>query len=499
MRGEVKMKEFTFETQPRIRYLSDGEILKVHEGVMRALAEAGILFESAEALKILEAAGCAVDHDRGVARIPRDVAEQAIRQVPKGFTLWDRDCKNSCYIGGDEYYFDPGSSGLNFLESDGVTARPATSEDMVKVYRLADALPNIRLQSTALSVCDAPESITDCYRLWQLLKNSDKPFISGAYDGAGAARIAALLCALRGSEDALREKPAGIMDICSQPPLKWGDTSCSNIIDFARMGIPIETISVPMPGAASPATLAGSLVVHLAESISGIVLAQCVSPGAPMVMGGAPMTFDMRYSTTSLNAVETNMISISYGQMARYYGMPSHTYACLADPKTVDAQAGLESAMSGVMAVLGGVNIISGPGMIDFVNTFSLEKLLLDNEIIEMIHRLYRGFAVNDETLALDLICKLGVDGDYLKEKHTRQYYRTETYVPPAIIDKKSRATWEMDGSSLFQDRAKDAVATLLEKHEVPPMAEDQAAAVDRAMAHIMDGLGVDSLPLMPR
>ena len=495
---EEKMKEFTFDTQPRIRYLSDGEIRTVHNGVMRVLEEAGILFESEEALKILAGVGCTVDPIRGVARIPRAVAERALRQVPEGFTLWDRTSKNSCYIGGDTSCFAPGSSGLNFLESDGVTARPATSEDMIKVYRLVDALPNIRLQSTALSVCDVPERITDCYRLWQLIKNSDKPFISGAYDGAGAARIAALLSALRGGMDALREKPAGIMDICSQPPLKWGDTSCSNLIDFAGMGIPIETISVPMPGAASPATLAGSLVVHLAESISGIVLAQTVNPGTPMVLGGAPMTFDMRHSTTSLNAVETNMISIAYGQMARYYGMPSHTYACLADPKVVDAQAGLESAMSGVMAVLGGVNIISGPGMIDFVNTFSLEKLLLDNEIIEMIYRLHRGFVVNDDTLALDLICKLGVDGDYLKEKHTRQHYRGETYVPPAIIDKKSRATWEMEGRSLFQDRARQAVDTLLEKHEAVPMAEDQAAAVDLAMGRIMEELGIDSLPLMP-
>jgi trimethylamine--corrinoid protein Co-methyltransferase len=492
------MREFTLDSQPKIRFLSDEDILKVHESAMRVLEEAGILFESAEALDILEGAGCRIDRGKRKAFIPRAVAKQAIRQVPEAFELWDREGENSFTIGGDNYYFDPGSSGLNFLESDGETARLAVTDDMVKVYRLTDALPEIKLQSTALSVSDVPDAITDCYRLWQLLKNSSKPFVSGAYDIPGAARLAKLLRALRGGEEELRAKPAGVMDVCSQPPLKWGDVSCGNIIDFARWGIPIETISVPMPGAASPATLAGSVVMHVAESVSGIVLAQAVSPGARMVMGGAPMTFDMRYSTTSLNAVETNIMSASYAQMARYYGLPSHCYACLADPKLFDMQAGLESAMSALVAVLGGVNIISGPGMIDFVNTFSLEKLLVDNEIIAMTDRLFRGIEVNDDTLAIDLILEMGTDGDYLRTTHTRKHYRTETYVPPAVIDKKSRATWESEGRSKMLDRAKDAVEKTLAEHESLPLDARTAAALDAAMADIMKDFGVESLPIMP-
>jgi trimethylamine--corrinoid protein Co-methyltransferase len=331
-----------------------------------------------------------------------------------------------------------------------------------------------------------------------LIKTSPKPFVSGAYDAAGAPRIIKLLTALRGGAENLKAKPAGVMDVCSQPPLKWGDVSISNIIDFARAGIPIETISVPMPGAASPATLAGSLIVHLAESISGVVLAQAVSPGTPMVLGGAPMTFDMRFSTTSLNAVETNIIAASYAQMARYYGIPSHCYACLADPKMFDMQAGLESAISALMAVLGGVNIISGPGMIDFVNTFSLEKLLVDNEIIAMADRLYRGIEINDDTLALDLIIEMGTDGDYLRTKHTRKNYRNETYVPPLVIDKKSRATWESEGRSVMLDRANEAVEKLLAEHKPAPIDPDTAKAIDAAMSDIMQDLSVESLPTMP-
>jgi trimethylamine--corrinoid protein Co-methyltransferase len=493
------MSRFSFDTQPKFRVLTDSEIVRVHDGAMRVLAEAGILFEGAGALDILADAGCDVDRAARTVRIPRDVAERALESIPQGFDLWDRDGAQSLHVGGDCRYFDPGSSGLNFLESDGVTARPAVTDDILRLYRLTDALPNYKLQATALSVSDAPQEIMDCYRVWLLLKTSPKPFISGAYDAAGAPRIAALLSAVRGGETALRGKPLAIMDVCSQPPLKWGDTSCANIIDFARLGIPIETISVPMPGAASPATLAGSLIVHLAESISGAVLAQAVSPGTPMVMGGAPMTFDMRYSTTSLNAVETNLISIGYAQLARYYGIPSHTYACLADPKVVDAQAGLESGISGVVAALGGLNIISGPGMIDFVNTFSLEKLVIDHEIVSMAERLRRGVEVSDETLALDLICELGSSGDYLKMKHTRQHYRQETYTPPAVIDKKNRLSWENEGRTTAFDRARTAVEETLAAHEPAPLPADVEAALDGAMSEIMKGLGIESLPVMPK
>jgi trimethylamine--corrinoid protein Co-methyltransferase len=318
-----------------------------------------------------------------------------------------------------------------------------------------------------------------------LLKNTTKPFVSGAYEAEGAQRIADLLSTVRGGPETLRKKPLAIMDVCSQPPLKWGETSCSNIIDFARLGIPIETISVPMPGTASPATLAGSLVIHLAESISGMVLAQTVNPGTPMVMGGAPMTFDMRYSTTSLNAVEANIISSAYAQLARYYGMPTHNYACLADPKVVDAQAGLESGISAVMAVLGGVNIISGPGMIDFVNTISLEKLAMDHEIIAMADRLYRGMEVNDETLALDLIKEMGSSGDYLKTKHTRQFYRSETYTPSAVIDQMNRARWTSEGETDVFERARTFVNETLENHVPEPLPKDMEMALDAIMPSI--------------
>lgn len=492
------MAKFTFDTQPSLRFLKEEDILKVHQAALTVLSKTGVFFDSKDALAILSDAGCSVDFDKKIVRFPQELIKSALSSVPETFDLFDRNGENPITIGGDHCYFDPGSAGLNFLERDNRTARPAISTDIVKIYRLCDALENYPIQSTAVSLNDVPKKITDCYRVYLLLKNTVKPMAAGAFDVEGIGNIAKLLVQVRGSEESLREKPLAFFDICSSPSLKWTNISCHNIIDCAKMGLPIETISVPMPGAVSPATLAGSLLIHVAETLSGIVLAQSVNPGNPMIFGGAPMTFDMRYSTTSLNAVETNLISTSYAQMARYYGMPCHTYAGLADPKVVDAQAGLETAFSALLAAAGGLHVIAGPGMIDFVNTFSLEKLVVDHEIIAMTKRIQKGFEVNDETLAVDLIEALGPGGDYMSAEHTLRHFKEELYIPPAVIDKKNRNTWEAEGGRDIFVRAGEKVDDILENHVVPALDGETEAKLDAAMAEIMTDMGVTSLPLGP-
>ena len=492
------MAKFNFHSQPRLRFLKDEEILKIHAAALGVLEHTGVFFDSEEALAILKAAGCTVDEETRIVRFPGVLVDKSLAAVPETFALFDRNGENPLTVGGDHCYFDPGSAGLNFLEDDNRTARPAASADIVKIYRLTDALEHYPIQSTAVSLNDVPKKITDCYRVYLLLKHTVKPMAAGAFDVEGIGNIAKLLVQIRGSEEALRAKPLAIIDVCSSPALKWTHISCQNIIDCARLGLPVETISVPMPGAVSPATLAGSLLIHVVETLSGIVLAQSVNPGNPMIFGGAPMTFDMRYSTTSLNAVESNLISTAYGQMARYYGIPCHTYAGLADPKTVDAQAGLETAFSALLAAVGGLNVVAGPGMLDFVNTFSLEKLVIDHEIIAMIERLKQGFEVNEETLALDLIAELGPGGDYMSSEHTLRHFREELYIPPAVIDKKNRNAWEADGGDDIFARARARVTDILHHHEVPSLDPATSAGLDAAMVEIMTNLDVSALPLGP-
>jgi len=479
MKGEHIVEKFTFKSQPKLRMLTEEQIITIHEKALNILENTGIFFQGEEALQVLAKNGANVDFSTKIVKFPPKMVLEAIEKVPNSFRLFNRDGEPAATLGEDHVYFDPGSSGIRFLESDGKTAREAVGADLVKIAKVCEAMSHVDLLATALTPYDIPKNIGDSFRVYALLKHSTKPFITGAYSAKGVRTIRDLLAADAGGYDALKAKPRAILDITSLPPLKWTEVSCQNMLDAASYGMPIETISVPLLGAAAPATFAGCVLLHTVETLSGIVLTQSINPGNPMVYGGAPMYFDMKNMTTSLNSVETSIIGAAYAQMGKYYGIPVHTYAALSDSKMNDSQAGLETAVSGIVASLAGIDVISGPGMLDFCNTFSLEKLVIDNEICGMAHRLLKGIEFTEETLAADLIAEMGSFGDYLSTKHTLKWFKKEPYLPSAVIDRKNFEKWhENDGKSSF-DHAREIVEEILKNPKAPALSPEKNDALD--------------------
>lgn len=480
------MEKFSFKSQPKLRILTDEQINTIHEQALILLENTGVYFPAEGALQVLAKNGAKVDFETKIVKFPPQMVVEAIQKVPNTFLLYNRFGESAATLGEGRVYFDPGSSGIRFLESDGMTAREAVGTDLVKIAQVCEAMDHIDLLATALTPYDIPKNIGDSFRVYALLKNSTKPFITGAYSVKGVDAIRELLAADAGGYDALRAKPRAVLDVTSLSPLRWTEVSCQNILDAASYGLPIETISVPLLGAAAPATLAGCVLLHTAETLSGVVLTQLVNPGNPMVYGGAPMYFDMKNMTTSLNSIETNIIGAAYAQMGKYYGMPVHTYAALSDSKTNDSQAGLETAVSGIVASLAGVDIISGPGMLDFCNTFSLEKLVIDNEICGMAHRLLKGIEFSEETLAADLIAEMGSFGDYLSTRHTLKWFKKEPYLPSAVIDRQNIDKWHEKGGKSSFDHAKEIVDEILANPKAPALSPEKNEALDAAWKKIV-------------
>ena len=479
------MEKFSFQDQLKLKMLSNDQISAIHERALLLLENTGVYFQNKAALKILAENGASVDFETRIAKFSSEMVKAAIENVPSSFTLYSRGGEPAAVLGAGNVYFDPGSSGIRMLESDGKTAREAVSSDLVRIAKVCEALPHVNLLATALTPYDIPKNIGDSFRVYALLKHSTKPFITGAYSADGVKAIRALLAADAGGFDELREKPRAVLDITSIPPLKWTEVSCRNLLDAAAWGMPVETISVPLLGAASPATLAGSVLLHTVETLSGIVLTQLINPGNPMIYGGAPMFFDMKNMTTSLNSIETSIIAAACSQMGKFYGMPVHTYACLSDAKCCDSQAGLESAVSGILAAMAGIDIISGPGMLDFCNTFSLEKLVIDNEICGMAHRLARGIEFSEETLAADLITQMGSHGDYLATRHTLKWFKKEPYLPSAVIDRQNFEKWNERGAKTSFDHAREIVSEILENPVAEALSQEISDALDGAWYQI--------------
>jgi trimethylamine---corrinoid protein Co-methyltransferase len=425
-------------------------------------------------VELLSAAGARVDGE--VAHIPEALARQALKTVPHEFFLYDRDGHPTVHYGGDDVHFDPGSSCLNILDAETQQARPALSSDLVRLVQVAEMLPQFSAQSTAVVCNDVPSEIGDWYRLLLVLWHSAKPVVTGAFSASSLHTLLELLAIESGGCQQLREKPRAVFDVCPSPPLNWSEFASQNMVDLARAGVPAEIVSMPLAGATAPVTLAGSVVQHAAECISGITIHQLASPGAPIVWGGAPAIFDMRTGKTPMGAIETAMLDIACSQVGKYLGLPTHAYLVAGDASAIDAQAEMESGISCVLGALAGINMISGAGMLDFLSCHSVEKLVIDAEAIASAQRLLRGVEVRGDSLAVAMFAETGLRGDFLKLKETRALFRTEQHFPSKVIDRGGQSV--IGSARDILTRAKSRVEELVGGYERPALPADREQAL---------------------
>jgi trimethylamine---corrinoid protein Co-methyltransferase len=461
--------------RPSVSFLADTTIHAIVAEAKRILDEIGVFVEHRQAVDLLTDASARLGDD-GRVRIGPDLVDRALATAPSELQIYDRAGENPVRIGGATVNFDPGSAAINVYDYEQVRVRPATTADCVAFARLTDRLPAMALQSTCVVPSDVPLEAADRVRLLVALKNGRKGIITGTFAGASFEIMRRMLVAVRGSEQALRQKPLAIFDCCPSPPLMWSELTCAVLVRCAEEGIPAELVSMPLTGATAPVTLLGAITQHCAEDLSGIVIHQLAGPGSPIIYGGSPAAFDMRQGTTPMGAIETMMIDASYAAVGKYLGLPTHAYMALSDAKIADYQAGLESGCGAILAALAGINVVSGPGMLDFESCQSLEKLVLDNEACAMALRAVRGVECRDAVMALDIIREGIAAEQFLNLGHTRQWYRQEHHLVGPVIDRLVGDAWQARGRKTALERAREEVLRLLAKEAAPPL----DAAVER-------------------
>ncbi len=472
------------------------------ETIERILAEAhellwdpGVRIHSDEGLKLVADAGATVDFDSKVANIPAELVDQAVETAPSSFYLHDSEGNPTVHYGGDDVQFDPGSAAIEILDYGATRSRKPITADAVAYIKLAEMLPEIDAVSTALVCSDVPKRMADLYRLYLVLRYASKPVVTGAFAVETWSIMKDLLVAVAGSEEALAAKPIAVFDVCPSPPLLWSDITCQNMIDCARAGIPAELVSMPLAGATGPATLVGSVVQHAAECLSGITIHQLAQAGSPIVWGGSPAAFDMRTLTTPMGAIETLMMDCAYVEVGKHLGLPTHAYMGMSDAKVVDAQAGLESGIGSILAALAGVNMVSGAGMMDFESCFSLEKLVIDHELIGMARRLVRGMDASEDPLATTIMRQVGHAGNFLATEHTRQWFRRELFIPTSVIDRDYRQVWEAKGSKDIVQRAHERVEQLVAAYQPKALPKEVEAELRAITLRAAKERGMDKLP----
>jgi len=484
--------------QPKLSILSDELVNQVIAEGFELLMDPGVQVHNEEALKLLAGAGADVDMETRMARIPETIVRQTLETAPSEFYLYNLDGQPVVHYGGDSVQFDPGSTAITILDSETQEQRPPLTADFVKFVKLVETLPQLDAQSTAMVCADVTEEIGDLYRLYLALNYMRKPIVTGAFRKDTWWTMKDLLVAVAGGEAELSAKPIAVFDVCPSPPLLWSDLTCQNMIDCARYSIPSELVSMPLAGATAPVTLAGAVVQHAAECLSGVTICQLAKEGAPIVWGGSPAAFDMREGTPPMGAIGTWMIDCAYTQVGKALGLPTHAYLGMSDAKIVDAQCGLESAGGTIMAALAGVNMVSGAGMLDFESCQSCEKLVIDAEIIGMAKRLIAGIEARDEPIALTLVRKLGHRADYLAQTHTLKWFKKEQYIPSAVIDRSSLDGWKRKGARTTLERAADRVNQLLATYEPSPISDKLRAELRHIATKAAQKFGMDELPPLP-
>jgi trimethylamine--corrinoid protein Co-methyltransferase len=399
-------------------------------------------------------------------------------------------------LGGDRVHFTPGSSGLRIHDHRSGELRPPLTADFVDYVRLVDGLPHIAYPATAFSTGDIEAQVSDAWRLYLCLIHSNKPVVSGAFTEHGVPRMAEMMALFRRDRADLIARPMSIFTITATGNFRYSEDSCQNLLDCAEWGIPMEIVPVTLMGLIAPVTLVGAAVFHTVDVLAGIVMAQLVRPGAPVLFGGAPAAFHMREATSPMLAIEALQLDVIYTAIGKYLGLPTQSYMALSDSKFLDAQAGAETFGSALLAALAGVNSVSGPGMLDYVMTFSLPKLVFDNELCGQALRFVQPVEPVDDLPTLDLVRAQLAEQHMLTTEHTLTHWPQHLYLPSAVYDRTNRESWERAGSKDLWQRTVAEVEERLATYE--PVATDPA--IDREMRRLIT-LGMSSerpLPTVP-
>lgn len=481
--------------RPTLRLLDDQLIGQIIDEARDLLSTLGVTIHNPEVLSLLGDHGADVDTTTDHVSIPGEIIDRALDASPASFKLYDVLGNPTHDFSGDNVHFTPGSAAINILDyATGEIRRPGTS-DYVRYAKLMAGLKNIAAQSTAFVPADVPDAISDSYRLFLSLLFCEKPVVTGAFSSKGFEVIRDLQIIVRGGADELKHKPLTVLSCCPTPALKWSEATSQNLVDCARASIPVEYISMPLAGFVAPVTVVGTLIQHTAETLSGVVISQLANPGTPILYGGAPAIFDVRYETTPFGAVETMMIDCGLTEVGKSLGIPTQAYTAMSDAKQLDAQGGLETAMGATLGALAGTNNISGPGILDFINCQSLEKLVVDNEICRMTLRMLEGIRPRDDFPALPLFQELLKENHLIIADHTRRHLRDEIMFPGPTIDRANRARWLDEGAKSLGDRASEEVERLVEAHEPSPLEDGKKAQLIERMEAAAKAAGMDDLP----
>ena len=468
---------------PQFSMLSEDQCESIVNGALEVLERTGAEIHSAEALEILEKGGCWVEGNR--VRFPSQLVEWAIGRAPSRIVISDRSGKRSMFLEGQNVYYGPGPTNTYVLDAfTGERRRPLKS-DTVRAAVTADALPNISYAMDNGTITDVTATLADVHAFQALVENTTKPIIHWGFGVDQYQDIVDMAAAVRGGLEALQQNPFLILYSESSPPLRHSAEAIDKAIFAAKVKLPVIYTPCTFSGGVAPATMAGSLVISVADCLVGLVTCQLVNEGTQFIMGGLISTMQMSSSILSYGAPELSLLSAGLTNVTRYLGIPMFSTGGCTDSKVIDTQMAIEAAFSILIAGLSGANIVHDCNYMEYGATGSLELMTMDDEIIGMVKKILGGVLVNDEQLAVDVMDRVGPGGHYLGDAHTMRHFRD--FWAPTLISRLRYDAWVAEGSKSMGQRVKEKTQDIINNHQPERLPDDVLAqiqaVIDRAEA----------------
>jgi len=473
---------------PRWDILPKEDLERLQAASYQVLERVGVRVPHVAVLERLAEAGATADLERQVVRLPERLVLWSLDRAGKEHILYGRDPGHRAHFAIGSALAMSSAGQFALVDPLNRTRRQPGRDDALRAIRLAQALPEIDVVGALAEPADTPVHGRDVVTHALLVRHSTKPVAGWIHNGASARWILEILAVVAGGREALAARPLteGFVEPIS--PLQFRPEGLEILVTFAQWGLPVGFGPMVMAMTSGPATLAGTLALENAEVLAGIVISQVLRPGLPVTYWGIPHVVDPATAMISFGAPEQGIMAAVMAQIGRSYGLPVGVNVGLTDSKLPDAQAGLEKASTLYMGALAGATIFGHMGIAGADQGACLEQLVIDNAMMADLRRSLRGLSVTDDTLALDVIERIGIGGSFLGDMHTRQHYRQEISIN-RLSDRLPWESWVAGGSrDMLQRAAREAerLLSLPPAPSLPPEQENEIAAlVDAALKEL--------------
>jgi trimethylamine---corrinoid protein Co-methyltransferase len=459
-----------------LRSFAQDELDSIHYATLQIFRETGIKVMSEKACEVFHGGGATVERGEGfgIVKMPSYLVEECAFWSPHSLIYHARNPLDDFITEPNRVGFTTFGGCINVIDPHTRKLRRATKKDCGELVRVGDYLDEISVAERMVNSTDVAEDSQSVHNLEAMLKNTGKHIFLGADSARSLQVMVELASASLGGKDIFQKRPIFTVNVCPISPLTLDENTCDVIMKSAKLGLGILIIPMALSGGTALASLAGTLVTHNAEVLATIVLAQLMKKGTPCTYGSTSTILDLRFGTSAIGSPEFGMINASLAKMAQYYRLPSWVGGGASDSKEPDIQSGYEFTLSATLSALAGGNIIFGSGVLEQGLTMDYAKLIMDAEMIRMIQIAIGGVAVNDETLAMDVIHEVGPGGTYITHEHNLRSMRSQSRAN--LFDRRSREDWmDMTQGKSVRERAYAKAIDILENHEPYPLPGDSA------------------------